>query len=70
MVIELQFLKQVFDHFEDAKRIIGRQYEDAAVTKDRRLWSFDVVRESRPPDDVSTNPDSIFGDQNYRYSIT
>ncbi|PAV76885.1 hypothetical protein WR25_26778 isoform B [Diploscapter pachys] len=35
----------------DAKRIIGRQYEDAAVTKDRRLWSFDVVRESRPPDD-------------------
>ncbi|PAV83691.1 hypothetical protein WR25_00715 [Diploscapter pachys] len=43
----------------DAKRIIGRQYEDAAVTKDRRLWSFDVVRESKPPDDSFYGGDDI-----------
>ncbi|PAV80713.1 hypothetical protein WR25_03316 isoform D [Diploscapter pachys] len=33
----------------DAKRLIGRQFNDQVVMEDRRKWSFEVVRETDVP---------------------
>ena len=39
--------------FSDAKRLIGRQFNDQVVMEDRKKWSFEVVRETDAPNTVS-----------------
>lgn len=36
-------------NFPDAKRLIGRKFEDASVTSDRKHWPFEVISEGGKP---------------------